>query len=127
MNADPWIQFQLWYALDSLAQGLQVLEEVEAGSCGADCSVFVGHRIAEAHQQPLLVALDDRPVEPAHRLLAGLLKGSLHLGLVLRVEVFQIRVGLEQFAATDQHSHLPALGFADGVASGRGRREADLR
>ena len=96
----------------------------EAGPRGAVCGVLVGHRVAEAGQQPLLVALHDRPVEPAHGLLAGLLEGPQHLGLVLRVEVLQIRLGLEQVAAADQDGHLPALGLA-GAAAGRGRRQDD--
>ena len=75
------------FAAELLAEGLQVLEDAEAGPCGAACGVLVGHRVAEARQQPLLVALHDRPVEPAHGLLAGLLEGPQHLGLVLRVEV----------------------------------------
>ena len=41
--------------------------------------VLVGHRVAEARQQPLLVALHDRPVEPPHGLLARLLEGPQHL------------------------------------------------
>ena len=73
-------------AAEPLAEGLQVVEEAEAGPGGAACGVLVGHRVAEARQQPLLVALHDRPIEPAHGLLAGLLEGPQHLGLVLRVE-----------------------------------------
>jgi len=35
----------------------------ETGSRGAPCGVLVGHRVAEARQQPLLVALHDGAVE----------------------------------------------------------------
>ena len=121
VDADPRIQLQLVFAAEPLAEGLQVLEDAEAGQRGAACGVLVGHRVAEAGQQPLLVALHDRPVEPANGLLAGLLEGPQHLGLVLRVEVLQVRLGLEQVAAADQDGHLPALGLA-GAAAGRGRR-----
>ena len=121
VDADPRIQLQLVFAAEPLAEGLHVLEDAEAGPCGAACGVLVGHRVAEARQQPLLVALHDRPVEPAHGLLAGLLEGPQHLGLVLRVEVLQVRLGLEQVAAADQDGHLAALGLA-GAAAGRGRR-----
>ena len=86
VEADPRIQLQLVFAAELLAEGLHVLEEAEAGLGGAACGVLVGHRVAEARQQPLLVALHDRPVEAAHRLLAGLLEGPQHLGLILRVE-----------------------------------------
>ena len=87
VDADPRIQLQLVLAAEPLAEGLQVLEDAEAGPCGAACGVLVGHRVAEARQQPLLVALHDRPVERPHGLLAGLLEGPQHLGLILRVEV----------------------------------------
>ena len=119
VKADPRVQLQLVFAAELLAEGLQVLEEAEAGPCGAACAVLVSHRVAEAHQQTLLVALHDRPVKPAHRLLAGLLEGPQHLGLILRVEL-QIRLGLKQVAAADQDGHLAALGLA-GAAPGRGR------
>ena len=122
VNADPRIQLQLVFAAEPLAEGVQVLEDAEAGPRGAVRGVLVGHRVAEAGQQPLLVALHDRPVELAHRLLAGLLERPQHLGLVLRVEVLQIRLGLEQVAAADQDGHLAALGLAGAAAGGCRRR-----
>ena len=120
VDADPRIQLQLLSAAEPLAQGLQVLQEAEAGQGGAACGVLVGHRVAEAGQQPLLVALHDRPIESENGLLAGLLEGPQHLGLVLGVEVLQVRLGFEQAAAADQDGHLPALGLA-GAAAGGGR------
>ncbi len=87
--------------------------------CAARRGVLEGHRVAEAHQHALIVALNDRPVESAHGLLASLLEVSQHVGLSLRVEILQVGVGLEQFAAADQDRHLAALGLA-GAGSGRG-------
>ena len=112
MDADPRIQLQLVFAAEPHAEGLHLLEDAEAGPCGASCGVLVGHRVAEARQQPLLVTLHDGAVERAHGLLACPLEGPQHLGLVLRVAVFQVRLGLEQVAAADQDGHLPTLGLA---------------
>ena len=103
------------------AQAVQCREEAEADTRGAACAVLVSDRVAEARQQPLLVTLHDRAVEPEHDLLAGALEGPQHVGLVLRLEVPQIGIGLEEVAAADQDGHLPALSLA-GATPGGGRR-----
>ena len=120
VDADPRIQLQPLFAAEPLAQGVQVLQDGEPGSRGAVCGVLVGHRVAEAGQEPLLAALHDRPIALANGLLAGLLEGPHHPGLALRVETLQVLLGLEQAAAADQDGHLPALGLA-GAAAGGGR------
>jgi hypothetical protein len=61
------------------AEGLYIVQEAEARPCGAARGVLVGHRVAEARQQPLLVALHDRPIEVPNRLLARLLEGPQDL------------------------------------------------
>jgi hypothetical protein len=99
-----------------LAQGFHVLQEAQAGSCGAACAILESNRITEAHQQTLLVTLHDGPFKPLHSVLAGLLEGAQHLGLILRFEL-QIRLGLEQAAAANQDGHLAAFGLA-GAAPG---------
>ena len=118
VNADPRIQLQLLFAAEPLAQGVQVLEDVEPGSRGTVRGVLVGHRVAEAGQEPFLAALHDRPIALANGLLAGLLECPHHPGLALRVETLQILLGLKQAAAADQDGHLPALGIADAEARG---------
>ncbi len=76
------------------AEDFQVFEESQAGPGGPARAVLVSHRIAETHEKPLLVALYDRPVKLAHRLLACLLETPQQLGLILRFER-QIRLGFE--------------------------------
>ena len=119
VDADPRAQLQLLLAAEPPAQGVQLLQDDEPGPRGAVRGVLVGHRVAEAGQQPLLAALHDRPVAPADGLLAGLLEGPHHPGLALRVEILQVRLGLEQAAAADQDGHLPALGVAGAAAERR--------
>jgi len=75
VKADPRVQLQLVLAPDTLTEALQVLEEAQGGPRGAACSVLVSHRVAEAHQHTLLVALHDRPITSAPRLLADLPEG----------------------------------------------------
>jgi len=67
-----------------------------------------GRRLAATHRVTRERGPDD--------LLARLAEGPQHPGLVLRVES-QVRLGLEQVAATDQDGHLAALGLA-GAAPG---------
>ena len=88
VDADPRIQVQLVLA-EPLAQGLHLLEETEAGACGADCGVLESYRETKTHQQPLLIALHDRSTERLHGVFARLLEPVQHAGLILRVE-FQI-------------------------------------
>ena len=123
VNADPRIQLQPLFAAEPLAQGVQVLQDGEPGSRGTVGGVLVGHRVAEAGQEPFLAALHDRPIVLANGLLAGLLEGPHHRGLALRVETLQVLLGLKQAAAADQDGHLPALGIAGAEAGGgRSRR-----
>ena len=126
VDADPRIKLRQLGTAEALAQRLQALQEAEAGQGGAVCGVFVGHRVAEAGQQPLLAALHDGPIESVNCLLAEQLEGSQHLGLVLGVEVLQVRLGFEHAATANQDGYLPALGFL-GAASGGGRHRGRLR
>jgi hypothetical protein len=94
------------------AECFEIVEELESHFGGAAGGVLVSHRIAETRQQPLLIALHDRSVEPAHRLVTRALEGTKGLCLVLCVEA-QVRLGLEQLAPADQDGYLSALGPAD--------------
>jgi len=122
MEAHPRVQLHLVFALEPITERLHVLEHVEARVCGAACSVLVCHRVAEACQQALLVALHDSAAEPMNCLRAFLLESVLHFHLVLCVQPFQIRLGLKQVAATDQDGHLATFGGLRAPA-GRRRRE----
>jgi hypothetical protein len=119
MDADPGMKQQRVVGADLLSRALYGVQSREAGPGGAACGVLIRHREPEARQQPLVGALQDRSAELTHRRLGGLLERVQHASLVLRVE-FQIRLGLELLAATDQHGQLAALGLTS--ASNRRRR-----
>ena len=114
MDADPGMS-------PVLSRALHVtLHDREAGSGSAAGGVLVRHREPEARQQPLVAALHDGAPELSDRLFARFLEVPQQTGLILRVEC-QVRIGLEDVAASDQHSQLAALGFAAGTPA-RGRR-----
>ncbi len=121
MEADPRRRLKVMCVEELPAKSLYIVEEPETRPCSAARGVLVGHRVAEARQQPLLVALHDRPVEVPNRLLARLLEGPKNLGLILCFEP-QVRLGLEQVAPADQYGHLAALGIAR-AAPRRRRRQ----
>ena len=52
------------FTSEPFAESLHVIEDVEARVCGAARSVLVSHRVAEACQHALLIALHDGATEP---------------------------------------------------------------
>ncbi len=121
VNADPRIQLQLVFAAESLAQVFQLVEHAKAGPSGAAGGVFVCDRVAEAGQESLFVALHHGPVQPAHGPLADLLEHLQYFGLVFGIQVFEVRLRLEQLRGADQNRHLATFGFTHAAAGRRQR------
>ena len=129
MDADPRVQLDRLRAAELPADGGHVFEKGEPRCRSSTGRVLEGDRVAEADEQSSLVALHDRPLEPSHGLRAGFLERSQHADLIFRVEL-QVRLGIEQVAAADEHRQLTALGLAGTALRGtlrRGRRRTPDR
>ncbi|HEX4072747.1 MAG TPA: hypothetical protein VHX68_16320 [Planctomycetaceae bacterium] len=113
VQGDEWIQFQPMLAAELFGKLLQLVEQAQSALGGAAGGVLVRDGISEAGQKTLLVALDDRPLEFAHGLLADLLKHLQDVRLVLRIQVVQVGVRLEHIRGTKQNGDLATLGITD--------------
>src|SRR5262249_42270185 len=121
VKCDPRLHLESGKVAELLTNRRYFADEPEACVGSATGRVLVGDRVSEAHKQPLLIALHDRPVGVPDGPLARLLKRPKDLSLILGFEA-QVRLGLKQVTPAHQNGHLSALGLA-----GAPTRGSDLR
>jgi hypothetical protein len=95
-----------------MTEKVELLKYANAGLTGAARSVLIGHRIAEARQQPSYTAPYQGSTEAANDLAASLRKRSQHTGLIFRIQVIKIRLRLKEVAAADHNGDLSKLRLA---------------